>query len=234
MGKIENIPKPLRPREKAMHYGIASLSDVELLALIISSGTKKMSALEVSQSILMEGGLPKVGEMTMDDLMAHEGISVVNATKIASIFEMAKRYNYQIQECASISDIKEYLISKYQSLFRDEGQEHLIVVSISKGGRIIHETDLYQGTSSDMSVNENEILGEILKRGGKKFYIIHNHPSSRLVVTPSDYDINFTFLLLEDCSKIGIEFLDHIIISSQGYYSFADNKDIIYKKFRPS
>lgn len=213
-----------------MRYGISALSDTELVALIISSGTKKMSAIEISQSILMEGGLVKVGEMTMDDLVAHEGINKINATKIAAVIEIAKRYNYQIQECASIGDIKEYLINKYQSLFRDEGQEHLIVVSISKSGRIIHESDLYQGTSSDMSVNENEILGEILKRGGKKYYIIHNHPSGQKVVTPSDYDINFTFLLLEDSAKVGIEFLDHIIISGQGYYSFADNKDIIYKK----
>ncbi len=229
MGKIDNIPVLLRPREKAMRHGISSLSDAELFAVIIASGTRNYSALEIGQSILMEGGLPKVGEMTMDDLMAHEGISKINATKIAAVIEIAKRYSYQLEECDSKKDNFTYLVDKYQTLFHSESQEHLIVVSISKGGGIIYESDLYQGTGSDLSVSVLEILREVVKRGGKKFYVLHNHPSGSETLTPSDPDIAFTYLLIEDAKKLNLEFLDHIIISPKGYYSFADNKDSPFK-----
>ncbi len=227
MGKISLIPPLLRPREKAQRYGITTLSDTELLAIIISSGTKNHSALEISETLLNEGGLTKLGEFEMEDFMRFCGISSVTAIKLSAVYEIARRYNYRLLEADSSCDIPS-LISKYQRLFTGEKQEHLVVITFNRGGGVIRETDLYRGTVEDVSASPREVLSEVLKRNAAKFMLIHNHPSGDL--TPSHADIHFTELIIEQASRLNLHLVDHVIVSDSDYFSFLSNSKVPLKK----
>ncbi len=230
MGKISQIPPLLRPREKAMRYGIKSLSDTELIALIISSGTKGHSALEISETLLGEGGLTRLGEFELEDYTRFMGISKVTAVKLSAVLEIAKRYNYRLVEADSSDKIPD-LIEKYQKLFKGENQEHLVVISFSKSGAVTRETDLYKGTNEDLSASPREVLSEVLKRNSDRFMLIHNHPSGDL--TPSDADIHFTEMVLEQSYKLNLRLLDHVIVSDSSYFSFLNTNGVPLKKERP-
>ncbi|MCD8203664.1 MAG: DNA repair protein RadC [Coprobacillus sp.] len=229
MGKISQIPPLLRPREKAMRYGIKSLSDVELVALIISSGTKNHSALEISETLLGEGGLTRLKEFELADYTRLEGISKVTAVKLSAVIEIAKRYNIREAEIESTDNIPD-LIMKYQKLFKGESQEHLVVISFTKSGSVIRETDLYKGTIEDMSASPREVLSEVLKRNADRFLLIHNHPSGNL--TPSDADIHFTEMILEQSYKLNLRLIDHVIVSDTSYFSFLHSDGTSPKKER--
>ncbi|MCD8204847.1 MAG: DNA repair protein RadC [Coprobacillus sp.] len=227
MGKISLIPPLLRPREKALRYGISALSDTELVAIIISSGTKNHSALEISETLLGEGGLTKLGEFEMEDFTRFEGISKVTAVKLSAVYEIARRYNYRLLEADSSDKIPD-LIKKYQRLFKGENQEHLVVITFNRQGGVIRETDLYRGTVEDVSASPREVLSEALKRNADKFMLIHNHPSGSL--SPSHADIHFTELILEQASRLNLHLVDHVIVTDNGYFSFLHTDPLPLKK----
>ncbi|MCD8195427.1 MAG: DNA repair protein RadC [Coprobacillus sp.] len=223
MSAIKDIPTSLRPREKAMRYGLKTLTDIELLALVIGSGTKDCSALDVAQSLLKDGGILKVGELEVEDLVKYKGISKVRALTLGAIFEISRRYFKELTKKDEDESVDiGALISKYQRYYTGETLEHLVVITLNKKGGIIKETELVSGSKDELSVSTKDVLKEVIKREGYSFIIIHNHPSGDTL--PSKLDITFTYLLLNDSVRLGLTLLDHIIVGPSSYYSFKDSE----------
>ncbi len=229
MGKIENLPLLDRPREKAIRYGIEILSDSELLAIIIASGTKNKSAIDIAHGLIFDGGgLKNLSLSNWHDLLAFEGINEITALKIASAFELGRRITKKEYESTEKIIDSAYLIDKYHSYFEPLEQEMLLVISLNKRKRIIKETFLYKGTSEEINVSIKEILKEVIQCGAFGFYLVHNHPNA--AAEPSQLDIVLTSMLIKQAQKLGIKLFDHLILAKTEAYSFSSSELIFSQK----
>lgn len=220
MGKIIDLPYLDRPREKALRYGIEKLSDYELIALLISSGTKEESATDIAYTMISQNnGLINVINKPLNDLLSFKGIGKAKAIKIKAAFEIAKRCQSPSKYDKEKVDSSYAIIQRYRPLFiANSYQENLYLVILDWKKRIIHEMNLYRGNESSVSYSNRQIIQQVLMHNGHFFYVIHNHPSGSL--EPSEGDVFFTASLINECRKFKIKMIDHLIISSKGYYSF--------------
>jgi DNA repair protein RadC len=219
MFKIKDLPASERPREKAIRYGFKTLSNDELLAIIVSSGTRKFSAIEIAHNILKDHkGFSEVAKLEFEEFLDYEGVSYAKAIKLKAVFEIASRsYATSIDQKDEKVDL-EYLFKKYGRSIGRENQELFIIIALDKRQRITKEKELYRGTKTRTIVSVKEIVRELLLADASFFYLIHNHPGGGLF--PSDEDIVLTKDVLEKTRELKIKMLDHIIVSINGYYSF--------------
>ena len=222
MGKISQIPIHSRPREKAYRYGIKSLSDVELLAIIIQSGTKKYSALDISNMLIDKfKGVSNVLSSNEYSLMKFEGISKVKATQILAIKELFVRYSNDsfINNTLifnSILDVYNYVNIK----INNKTQEILLVLYLNQKNKLIYEEISSIGDEKSAIVNIKLICKTTIEKYASKVIIIHNHPSGN--TTPSKEDINSFTMLKDGLSLIGCKLLDSIILGLNSFYSIAN------------
>ncbi len=225
MRNIKDISENLRPREKALRLGLSALNDVELLALIIGSGSAHFSVLDISEEILKT--YKSLANFSLEN---YYGISKIKGLKksksllLLAMFEFHKRVS---KENASNSESFTSSFDIYQKYYHlsMESQEVLLLIILNKKDKIIKEIELYRGTSSSIEVSIKEIISEILIGKGSSFVIIHNHPSDNYL--PSQDDIISTELLKRKSADLDIKFKDHIIITKEGYYSFKDNEKVL-------
>lgn len=225
MANIKTLPKLDRPREKALRYGITSLSDSELLAVLLNNGYKGNNILEISTSLLSKyGGIVGLLNIPIIELKKNKGIKDVGALKISLIGEFYRRIEEKnnITENEIIDD--KYLYNKYKSRFFLSNQEYLLLVILNRRKRIIYETTIYKGQADSIRIDFKDIYKELAKYDGKNFYLIHNHPSGDC--SPSEEDINSTLDIISQCHKMRVKLLDHIIIGDGCYYSFRKMKKI--------
>ena len=223
MGNVKSLPTLERPREKALRYGLTELSDYELLALLIGSGYHGINVIELSTSLLVKyGGLKRLVDIPFCELKKNKGIKNVKALNLAAIFEFHKRLLVKESEEIEEEITSEYLYNKYLPVLAHSKQEQLILVILSKYKHIIHESILYKGSSDGFKYSWQNIYDEILNYGGKSFYLIHNHPDGDCL--PSRADKLATHEIVFESRKVRKPMLDHIIISSEGYYSFKKNE----------
>ena len=221
MGKIIELPTLERPREKALHYGIETLSDYELIALLIGSGSKGSSAVDIAYQMLsVNHGLYYLVRKPFSDLLSFKGMGEKKAIKISAAFEIAKRFNnlkrYDKEKAEDSSHI--YQIYKGKILDHNQSQEILYLIILDKEKHIIHEVNLYKGNENSINYSIKQIIHQVLLHNGFSFYVVHNHPSGKL--DPSEGDVFFTLTLIQDCRKLNIIMEDHLIITEYGYYSF--------------
>ncbi len=227
MTKIKDIPCLDRPREKAYLYGLDCLSNAELLAIIISSGYKQASALDIAYELLSKfGGIDKVVNAGINELMCIKGISKAKAVKMAASFYLYKR---SLKENA-FSDIKrysEYDVAKIiHSMIIDSSQEVLFLVIMDKSNHILGIQELGKGSEDSIAISETLIIKHTLKYGGRKFYLLHNHPSNNL--NPSKQDILFTGQLDTLSFSLKLELIEHLIITNIGYYAIKQGKTYLW------
>lgn len=223
MGQIKELPILERPREKAIRYGLNSLSDVELLTLLISKGYKGVNALEIATNLFITfNGLKNLAHAPIKELEKVKGIKEAKALNLAAIFELSKRLEIKNNEDTSQTINSLYLYNKYKSMLRGSNQETLIIIILSTKSQILHEKVLYIGTESNMIYSYKDIWRELLNYHAKYFYLIHNHPGGKS--TPSREDIAFTSEINLEANRLKVKLLDHIIIGNDGYYSFAEEK----------
>lgn len=227
--RMSDLPPLERPREKALRYGVSSLSNHELLALLISCGYIDYSASDVAYQMLSEsGGLLNLSLKTIHDLLSIKGIGESKAIRILSCFELAKRLertriNNQIYLLTT-----ESVFLKYRSMFSLCQKEHVYIVILDKKKRVLHEASLYLGTSREVNCSALEIAQQVIIHNGSCFYLLHNHPSGNY--QPSEQDILFTTELINTSKKLGIMLLDHLIISEKGYFSFRNSSGLFWQK----
>ena len=220
--KIAEIPKDIRPREKALRYGIETVSDDELLAIIIGSGIRGCSAIDIARNLLSShASLSMLAKCDFSSLEEQNGLSSALALKLLATFELHKRLVSPLYQCQDFIVDSRSIYERYKHL-ENYTQETVILLMLNKKRKIIKEKMMYQGTNESVLVNPKEIISEIIKSNCSDFAIVHNHPDGNC--NPSDDDIYVTLAVEEACASFQIKMFDHIIISSTGYYSHKEKK----------
>jgi len=220
MSKIQDLPILERPREKALRYGISSLSDVELLAIILATGYQGENVTQVANNLLNSTcGLYGLSYTSLSDLMKCKGIKENKALILSSVFEIHNRLIKRESERDETIINSEYLYNKYKNELNHYSQEVLILIIVDKKNSPIYETILYKGNDSNIMFSPKDIWRELLTHKGKGYYLIHNHPSGDH--NPSKEDITLTADLLRESKKLKVNLLDHIVVGENGYTSIS-------------
>lgn len=222
--KIKNYPQEERPREKAYYYGIESLNNVELLALILRTGNKQESVLELAQRLINEvGGLAHLKDITYHQLVLIKGIKKAKAIEILAVIELTKRLRQPRSIMSVIKEPKDgYDLVKDKLMF--EQQERVIILCLNSRLEVMKEKTVFIGSNNISIISGRELFKEALICGSSRIMVIHNHPSGN--PAPSPQDIEITQRLYKMAEELEIEVIDHLIIGRKKFYSFA-SKEII-------
>lgn len=224
--KLKEMDIDERPRERLLKYGASSLSNTELLAILLNGGTKNYNALSMSSTIIKNiNGFYNLKNVTKEILLKEKGIGLVKAVNILAMLEIAKRlyldksYKKTIRyNSASVI----YNDNKY--LFYDKMQEYFYCIYVNSKNEVIERKLLFMGTVNRSLVHPREIFKNAYLTSASGIICIHNHPSGD--VTPSMEDIMLTKSLEEIGRLQNIPIIDHIIIGSNTYYSFYENNKL--------
>ena len=222
--KLKNYPLEERPREKAFHHGIESLNNIELLALVLRTGNKQESAIELAQRVINEiGGFRYLHDINYYQLIQIKGIKQAKAIEVLAIIEIAKRLDKQPVAMSAIKEPRDgYELLKNQLMF--EQQEKVIVLCLNSRLEVIKEKTVFIGGNNISIISGRELFKEALICGSNRVMVVHNHPSGN--PEPSIEDIEATERLYSMAKELDIEVVDHLIIGRSRFYSFASNKII--------
>lgn len=217
--RIQDISLQNRPRERMLHYGEKSLSDAELLAIILQKGTKKENALEVANKLLSEYNLEKLSDLTINELRGIPGIGLVKALQIKALLELTSRIGSVPRHLVRVKKPKDIYNYMAKPLFNLK-QEHFFVLCLDTKNQIVSDKLLAKGTLNAALVHPREIFKEAIKNSANSFILVHNHPSGD--PEPSEEDIRMTEEIIKASELIGIRMLDHIIIGNEKYWSYKE------------
>lgn len=212
-----------KPREKAYLYGIETLTNQELLAVILCTGSRNHDALELAQLLLNETGtLEMLSGCTIQELSLIDGIKRAKALKIKAALELHSRIEKEKaarrRTFASMAEVAEFFL--HQGF--DRTRECLQIVLLNQKGEILSHRILTTGSSGSVTFSPNQIVAIAVKVFAKKIILAHNHPSG--ICTPSKKDAEETQKLMLIASMIGIELIDHLILTDTEYFSIFENQ----------
>jgi DNA repair protein RadC len=219
---IKQWAKDDRPREKLLSKGAENLSHSELLAILIHNGSKEKTAVDLAKEILRLGkdNLNELGKLSVKELMKIKGIGEAKAITIAAALELGRRRQASISlEKAVVSssgDIANYL----QSKLKDYRREVFAVLFLNRANKVNHFEIVSEGGITSTIADPRVILKKALEEDAVSIILCHNHPSGS--IRPSRADEELTRKIKEAACYLDIKVLDHIIVSDDGYYSFAD------------
>lgn len=220
MSKIKDLPILERPREKASKYGISKLANYELLSIIISSGGKDNSALQIAFDMLSDNlGIVNLFHLNTEELQKYKGIGKAKALKLSACFELLKRYYIQRIDEENKPLDPDSLYQKFMVNAFSKENENCYLIILNRQKILVKQILLFSGNDKNVSISSTEIIRQVLLANGKYFYLIHNHPDGNM--KPSNYDISFTLDLINASKKMNIFLLDHFIYTEQGYYSIV-------------
>lgn len=220
--KMKELPTSERPYEKLALWGAERLSNTELLAIIIQSGTKEESAIQLAQRILTMGdqtqdSLMFLKNISMADLRSIKGIGKVKAIQILATMELAKRINQPLHttkiKIKNTADIANLLMNE----LKNEKREVVKLILLNTKNIIVKMKDITYGGANAAHLEPKELISEALKIQAPRMIVVHNHPSGD--PTPSKADYTITDRIYDACSLMGIELLDHVIIGNNKYES---------------
>lgn len=217
--KIKDLPKVDRPREKLIKYGSEKLRNDELLAIILGTGIKGLNAIDLSKKLIKLFGQEKLIKVTFDELSNLSGVGKTKACRIIATFELGKRL---------LNGKKTSFIMKPKDVWnelaevRESKKEHFVVFYLDVKNQIIKKEIISIGTLNTSLVHPREVFEPAIKHLAGQIIISHNHPSGDS--SPSEEDIELTKRLIKAGEILGIEIIDHVIISSQESYSFKEHK----------
>ncbi|MCT4598217.1 MAG: DNA repair protein RadC [Vallitalea sp.] len=220
--RVKDLPSSERPYEKFELFGPNALSDAELLAIIIRSGSKKERSIEIAQRILSikKQGIRGINDLTLEDLQKISGIGRVKSIQIKAIAELSKR----ISKYNGVAKVKISSPSSIASIYMEEmrylQQEHLKIVFLDTKNKIISDKFLTVGTVNASLINPREVFIQALRHNAVHVILLHNHPSGD--PTPSREDISITERIIEAGEIVGIKLLDHLIIGDGNYMSLKE------------
>ncbi len=222
---MKEIPGEERPYEKCERWGAESLSDVELLAVLLRTGTRGENALALSERILYhagEYGILSIHQFNRERLMRIKGIGKVKSIQISCISELAKRLSKACAQEALSFRNPDSVAKYYMEDLRHKKQEHMKLLMLNTKAKLIGETEISRGTVNASLVTPRELFIEALQRNAVSIILLHNHPSGD--PTPSTEDRLATRRIQEAGALIGIDLLDHIIIGDNCYISFREEE----------
>lgn len=221
--KIKDLPSSERPYEKLEMYGAKYLSNSELLAIIIKSGTKEYTSVELAQKVLK---LANIGEKetlrnlqnySIEEFMQIKGIGKIKAIQIIALLELTKRIARPIEKINVKINSSEDVANLIMDEMKYEKREYAKILILNNKNEIIRIKDISFGGSNYAVIEPKEIFSEAIKMSAPKIILIHNHPSGD--ATPSKEDINTTEKLLNISNMLGIKLLDHIVIGDGEFSS---------------
>ncbi len=222
---VKELPKNERPRERLLYYGIKNLSNEELLAILLKTGTKDMNSKMLSSYMLKElGGIHAFQNCSYQKLSNIKGIGTAKACTILAAMEFGKRVYQKEQILFQKFEDAYQIASYYQDKMGKLKQENFLCIYLDVTKKLIHEKTLFIGTLNRSLVHPREIFKEAYQVSASSIICIHNHPSGE--VLPSKEDILFTSQLVKVGRMLGIDVIDHIIIGDEKYYSFFENHRI--------
>ena len=212
-----------RPREKLIQNGTSSLSDAELLAILISSGTKDKSAVDLGRELMaiVNNNLNSLGKLSIADLKKIHGIGNARAVTISAALELGRRR--KLSEVPEILQIKcsKDVADIFQPLLSDLLHEEFWILFLNRSNRVINRMKLSQGGISGTVTDVRMVMKKAIEYLASGIIVCHNHPSGNL--NPSESDTRITQKIKEAGNLLDIQLLDHLIISDKDFYSFADN-----------
>lgn len=219
--KVKDLPVSSQPRERMLQYGVENLSDVDLISIILRTGTKdtnvKDVACEILNSVTSINNLNNVG---IRELSKIKGVGTIKAITILASIELGKRVNNKEIALNMPLTTGEKVHASFKRLFISEKQEKLLSIFLDSKKRLISYKIMFIGTLDRSIIHPREIFNEAIKVHASSIIIMHNHPSQD--ITPSKEDIEITKKLQECGNIIGIPILDHLITNGKDYYSFYD------------
>ncbi len=226
--KIKDIPKSDRPFERLIMYGVESLSNEELLAIIFKTGTRGISSKELGSSLLSSlGSIKKLNDIDYNYLKNFKGVGMSKACNLLASIELGKRINREVDNIINTKLNSASLVYKfYKDKIGNKKQEYFYCVYLDNNKKIISDKLLFIGTLNYSVVHPREIFKEAYLVGASAIICIHNHPSGNVLPSRQDYDV--TNNLIKVGQLLGIKLVDHIIISKNNYYSFVENDDITF------
>lgn len=213
-----------RPREKLLLKGELSLSDAELIAILIGSGNREESAVQLSKKILngVQNNLNALGKTSVKKLMKYKGIGEAKAISIVAAMELGRRRRSEealvrkkITSSASVFEVMQPIIG-------DLNHEEFWIIYLNNSNKIIHKNQLSKGGITGTVVDVRLVLKNALEHGATALVLVHNHPSGTL--RPSEPDKVLTKKLKTASESLDIKVIDHLIVTQKAYFSFADER----------
>lgn len=218
---VHDLPKPERPRERLKQFGPEALSAQELLALIIGRGVSKKSVMTIAQELLIKfGNVKAISEATLEELSQIKGIGFAKAAQIKACFELGKRQDLEPEQ--KDFDIKDpqSVVKAIRASIKDKAKEHFKLILLNTRNKILGISTISIGSLNASIVHPREVFKDAIMHNAYSVVLAHNHPSGD--PEPSEDDLTMTKRLIEAGKILGIEVLDHIIITKNGYFSFKD------------
>ena len=223
---IKNLPESERPYEKFVKYGAENLSDAELLAIIIKTGTAKENSVDIARQILQgnHNNLLNIYDLSYREMMQYPGIGSIKAIQLKAVAELSKRiartksgYDFRLDNPFSIADY-------YMEHLRHCKEERLICAFFDSKCHFLGDVIITKGAVNYAYVSPREIFRHAFDYEAVQFVLIHNHPSGD--PTPSKDDLQITNRIRKGAQILELELIDHIIIGDNKYYSFHENEQI--------
>lgn len=218
--RITDMPVALRPREKLFAQGARNLSEAELLAILLGTGSTKQNALVLSDKLLQQFSLKKL-DGKFNELVKYPGVGLAKAARIAAALELGER----LFAPGSVSKVIVRTASDVLSQVRDiadKKQEYLVVLYLNARHELVLKEIVGMGSLNSLRITPKEIFSHALQTPCASLIVVHNHPSND--PSPSDDDIHFTRRIHEAGEVMGIPLVDHVIVSKTGFYSFREDK----------
>jgi DNA repair protein RadC len=213
MKKIKSIPKFDRPREKMEQKGVKALSNLELLAVLLGSGIKGKDVFEVAKEILKLAH-NDFNNLSLESLKNIDGVGLAKACQIMAAIEFSKRF--LIKDGIKVKNVDD--VMRLTEELRDKKQEYFLSLTLDGASNLIQKRTVFIGTLNHSIVHPREVFADAISDRAAGIIFVHNHPSGD--PTPSKQDIEITKRLVEVGKIVGIEVIDHVIISKNGYFSF--------------
>ncbi|MDQ0223553.1 RadC family protein [Streptococcus moroccensis] len=226
MYSISIEPESLMPRERLLLEGAETLSNQELLAILLRTGTKGQSVFSVANGILNSlESLHELKELSVQELQGLSGVGKVKAIEIKAMIELSKRINQSTYRQMEQILSSEKLAKQLMQHLSEKKQEHLLAIYLDTQNQIIKQETIFIGTVMKSIAEPREILHYAIKYMATSVIIVHNHPSGR--AKPSPNDDQFTMAIKKASELLGLVLLDHLIIGSDEYYSYREETDLL-------
>ncbi|HSW88931.1 MAG TPA: DNA repair protein RadC [Candidatus Saccharimonadales bacterium] len=219
--RIKDLPLSSRPREKLLLKGSENITDAELIAILLGTGTKEHNAVVVAANLLQKYSLKTLAQVTVAQLQKIPGIGKVKALHIHAALELGKRVFSPVSITKTIIyDTKDAVAVCRE--FASKKQEYMVVLYLNARHELLQKEIIGMGSLNALVIEPKEIFSHAVVSPCAEIIIVHNHPSGD--PTPSEEDISFTSRVQKAGEIMGILLLDHVILSSSGYFSFRDEE----------
>lgn len=216
--RIKDISKENRPMERLEKKGASTLSDAELLAVILKTGNKEENVIDMSNRLISKYGVGKLSNCSLTELQEIKGIGKVKASQILALFEFNKRHSLSKLDLKPIKSAKD--VYEYASQKLPNDKEHFMILHLDSKNKIIKDEIISIGILNASIIHPREVFKSAIKESANSIILVHNHPSGDS--TPSKEDENISEKLFEAGNLLDIKVLDHVIIGKDRWYSFKE------------